>query len=157
MWLLLSGSCNPQSSMAAACHYARADIAAFGGAALDVNATITGSVAKILNNDTSFDHQLMLDGVTDVRFRDAPSANRAERTPSGATPPLSGSPATTAVVTIAATGVFLIAALAFRRSRRKSDYDNLDAKEDHYSDADGGQSHVGTVPATASGTTAAAF
>lgn len=145
------GSCNVESDLADQCRFARLDIQVSGGNGQDVAALIEASVQNILEDSTEFDDQLITDGIVDVRLRDDSSAAPiAALTSGGATPP-PGSPATTAVVTIAATAAIVLFALAFKRSRQKGGYDNLDAK-----DADG-QSYANTAPGTVASSTAVAI
>lgn len=157
--LCFVGSCIAQSTTANKCHYAQAVISVFGGEGQDIQSIIKASVETILNDDKAFDDQLLLDGIVDVRLRDETPENRAELTPNVASPP-SGSPATAAVVTVAAAGAIVLAALALRRSRRKGGYDNLDEdKAGSVGSTDGGHSHTDTLAATMGGesTTAAAI
>jgi hypothetical protein len=128
------------------------DINVSGGEGEDVDSLIEASIQMILQNSTEFDDELMTGGIVDVRLRDdSEPAPRAALTSGGTTPP-PGSPATTAVVTIAATAAIVLVALAFKRSRRKGGYDDLDAKQDG-----DGQSYANTVPATVASSTAVAI
>ncbi len=90
-----------------------------------------------------------MDDIVDVRLRGdtSTSPNAAVQASEAGSP--SGSPATTAVVTVAATGAIVLAALALKRSRRKSGYDSLDDAKD----CSIGESYADTAPATVSGVT----
>ena len=128
---------------------ARAEISASGlEDPQSIITAIENSVESILNDDKSFDNGLKPKGITDVRIRGnetaAPQAVIQAR--EAESPP--GSPATTAVVAIAATGAFVLAALALRRFRQSSDYHNLD----HDKDISVGESQDYTSPLTVSGT-----
>lgn len=73
------------------------------------------SVQIIVDDNQSFDDELMAEGIVDVRIRrdiDTPRGIEAGDDPDR-------SPATTAIVSVAAAGAIVLAAVAFRRSTRK--------------------------------------
>lgn len=145
----LAGTCTVRSDRADRCRLARADISVSGNQEQDIAVPITDSVQTILIDDEAFDNGLMANGIVDVRLRgDITTSPKAALQASGGTSP-TGSPATTAVVTIAATGAIVLAALGLKRSGQKTGYDNLDdGKESILED-----SHADTPPATVSGIT----
>lgn len=142
------GSCVVLNEQGNRCYLAHAEISVSGIEDQQaITTAIANSVERVLNEDKSFDKGLKLHGITDVRLKGdetiAPQA--AIQTNEAESPP--ESPATTAVVAIAATGAIVLAALALRRSRRTSDYRNLELGKDFSV----GESNDNTSPLTASG------
>ena len=113
-----------------------------------ITTAIENSVESILNEDKSFDDGLKNYGITDVRLRGDKTAAPKAAIQASEAETASGRPVTTAVVTIAATGAFVLGALLVRRSRHSTDYHNLD----HDKDISVGESHDYSSPLTISGT-----
>jgi len=122
--------CAVRSPLADQCRTARADIIVASEANQDLVRTIMkDSTENILEFNDAFDVELLLEGVVDVRV-----AENAQTTPNGARGAeaqiSSGSPATTAVISVAAVGALILALVAARR-RGPKDYVDIDAvKED---------------------------
>ena len=137
-----------QTEQANRCRLARAEISASGiEDQQNITTAIANSVESILNDDKTLDETLKLNGITDVRARGVgtPVPQAAIQAREAESPP--GSPVTTAVVAVSATGAFVLVALALRRFRQTSAYHDLD----HEKDFSVGESHDFTSPLTASG------
>lgn len=122
--------CAVQSPLADRCDIARADIIVSSEADESlVRTTMKESTENILEYDKIFDDELLLEGVIDVRV-----AGNAQVTPNGARGNedrvSSGSPATTAVISVASVGALLLALVAARR-RGPKDYADFDAVKEN--------------------------
>lgn len=113
---MVAGTCTIVSELASMCHHARAEIIVATTKDTLVAEPMQSSVQLIVDDHEGFDEELLAEGIVDVRIR---SDIDLTRSTGGSGDDSPRSPVTAAVVSVAAGGAIVLAALAFRRSKRK--------------------------------------